>query len=78
MFKHSPPPVGVCGQTVPFRGTGHVAPRTGEFGKLLVLVSLASPRPDLTLVADKATSLLKQPETTQQGTHQHQQDEERP
>ena len=69
VFKHATPPVGVYGKLVPFRGTGDVAFRTGEFGKLLVLVSLASPCPDLTLVADEATSPLKRTETTQQTTH---------
>jgi hypothetical protein len=78
VFKHATPPVGVYGKLVPLRGTGQVAFRAGQFGKLLVLVPLASPCPDLTLVADKATSPLKHPETTEQHGHEHHHGEERP
>jgi hypothetical protein len=78
VFIHATPPVGVSGKLVPFRGTGEVACRTGSFGTLLVRVSLASPCPDLTLVADKATSPLERPDTTQQDGHEHHDDEERP
>ena len=78
VFKHTTPPVGVSSKLIPFRGTGDVAFRAGEFAKLLVLVSLASPYPDLTPVADKATSPLKHPETAQQDGHEHHHDEERP
>jgi hypothetical protein len=78
VFKHATPSIGVLSKLVPFRGTGDVAFGTGQFGKLLVLLSLASPCSDLTLIADKPTSLLKHPETARRDCHEHHYDEERP
>jgi hypothetical protein len=78
VFEHTTPSIGVRGKLVPLRGTGDVAFGTGSLGKLLVVVSLAGPCSDLTLIADQATSLLKHPETTEQDSREHHHDEERP
>jgi hypothetical protein len=78
VFEHATPSVGVHGKLLPFRGIGDIAFRTGLFGKLLILVSLASPCSDLTLIADKATSPVNHPETAQQDSHDRHHNEERP
>jgi hypothetical protein len=78
VFKHATPPLGPYGKLVPLPGTGLVAIRAGQFGTLPVLVSLASPCPDLTLVADNAISPLKHLENTKLHGHEHHHGEEHP